>query len=176
MSDGMTKKERGELVNLVKSRARLAKVGVETRKAELLANFEAQMARVYDPQEEAFQDITKEALELARRAEAHLAQRCAEFGIPERFRSGLHTYWSGRGENGFRERRTELRRVTQSRLDADARRAKLQIDVAAQELQEKLVVGALESAEARGFLEAMPMPETMMAALSLAALEASLGN
>jgi hypothetical protein len=54
MSDGMTRVEKGELVNLVKSRARLAKVGVETGKAELLADFEAQMARVYDPQEEAF--------------------------------------------------------------------------------------------------------------------------
>ena len=107
------------------------------------------------------------------KANKEIEQRCADLEVPERLRPGLGLYWSPRGENGTAARRAELRKVAQSRVDAEAKKAKHHIDVAAQEVLERLMMGALESAEARAFLELMPTAESLMAPISLPALEAS---
>jgi hypothetical protein len=173
MSDTMTKGEREELIRITKSRARLAKAGVDQHKAELLADFEQQMARMYDPQEEAFQQVTQEAQEMVYNYNKLIEERCAELGIPAKLRPGLHISWFSRGENSTAGRRAELRRVAQTRLDAGAKRAKHQIDLAAQDVLEKLMVGSLGSVEARSFLESVPTADALMVPLSLPELEAS---
>ena len=55
---GITKSEREELVKLVKMRARVAKMGVDQRRIELLADFENKMATRYQSDDAAWADIT----------------------------------------------------------------------------------------------------------------------
>jgi hypothetical protein len=171
--DGMTKGEREELLKMLKSRARVAKGDIDYRKAEIMADFEAQMARVYDPQDEAFRQVTEEARATVERADQEIAARCRELGIPDTLRPSAHFLWSNRGENATSQRRAELRRVAQTRLDAEVQKAKHHVDKVFQGGYEQLAVGALDSAEARRFLESMPTAESMIVPLDLVALESS---
>ena len=175
MESGITKSERAELVSLVRARSRVAKAGVDQRKAELLADLEQELASIYHIGD---QEIWAAAFEAANKAaqdaDAQVAQVCEELGIREEFRPRISgVAWYGRGENAANERRVELRRVAGTRLDAEAKKAKLAIESASVEMQTALAAGAFQSAEAKAFLETMPTPESLLTPLVLPELEAA---
>jgi hypothetical protein len=169
----MTRAERAELAKLLKLRARVAKEDVNTREAHLLADFEAQMASRYDSRDEAWADVTAAAKKAVEEADAEVAKRCRELGIPAEFRPGINCSWYGRGENADRSRRVELRKVAQTRLAANARAAKVEIDRTIAELLTQLTAGALESGSARDFLDAMPSIDQLLPPLALRELVAA---
>jgi hypothetical protein len=159
----MTRAERTALARLVRAREKVAKSATSQRRAELAADFEAQLARIYSPNDDA---TMKEIHEAARAAEQHaaaaLAQRCAELGIPKRFAPTITMNWWGRGENFLAARRAELRKVATSRLDAMEKTARTEIERASVEVQTALVSDGLTTAAARDFLGAMPTAEALM--------------
>ena len=56
-------------------------------------------------------------------ASRRIADHSRELGIPPEFAPDVYMGWSGRGQNGSKERRAELRKVAQTRiaaLEADA--------------------------------------------------------
>ena len=173
---GITKSEREELVKLVKMRARVAKMGVDQRRIELLADFENKMATRYQSDDAAWADITQETQEAVQRADEAIAQRCRELGIPEQFRPSVHFSRYGRGENAVKERRAELRKVAERQLEAEAKRAKVHIEKKTVDMLTALTAGALESAEAKEFLLQIPNPEQLLPPLELPELEGQLPN
>jgi hypothetical protein len=152
---------------------RVAKAGIEGRQAELLADLEDQLAAEYRWDDEAWAEVTAEAKRAVAEADEAIAKRCADLGIRPEFRPGLQVSWYGRGENASKNRRAELRKVAQTRLAALAKMAKVAIDKDALERETTLVAGALSSAEAKDFLEAMPTLEALMPRIALAELEES---
>ena len=92
-------------------------------------------------------------------------------GVRKEFRPSLHVGWYDRGENADAKRRTELRKVAQTRLEARARAAKLEVERHEVTVLEKLAAGALESTEAKAFLEAIPSASELMPTVTLAELE-----
>ena len=166
----MTKAERNELVKLVKMRGRLAKADVDQRKAVLLAEDEEQLSAEYSARHEAWQHVTEHANKLVAEADAEIARICTGLGISERFRPGLNLSWYGRGENADKHRRAELRKLAERRADEGAKAAKLEIDRTVADQLTALASGALESGEARAFLESMPTAEALMPGLSVPAL------
>ncbi len=172
MSDIQSKGEREELRRLVGERARLAKAGIESRQAGLLADVEEQLAATYSLDDDVWAEATAAARKAVRDADKVIAQRCEELGIRPEFRPSISVSWYSRGENGMQKRRAELRKVAQTRIAAEGRKAKLVIDTAALERREALAAGALQSAEARAFLASMPTVEQLMPMLNIAELEA----
>jgi hypothetical protein len=170
MTTAITKNERLELAKLVRLRAKDAKSDVDTRAAQLLADFETKLAARYPESHEAWADITAEAKRVIEDADAKIAQRCAELGIPPEFRPSLQVSWWSRGENAIKERRVELRRVAQAQLEARAKQAKLDIDRRELTLQTQLAAGALESADAQAFLATIPQADALLTPLELPAL------
>ena len=166
----MTKAERTELERIIKGRRRVATRRVEQRKADLLADAEQRLAAEYKFDDEAWADVTKAADEAVKDADAIVAAKCRERGIPPEFRPSLHIEWHRRGENLCRYRRTELRKVAQTRIDSMARGALLEIETSTLDGLTQLATGALESHEARQFLEAMPSVEALMPAIDVAEL------
>jgi hypothetical protein len=170
----MTKAERDELVKLVKLRERVAKTETVQRSAELLAEFERQLASVYSFDDD---DVWREAhaavSEAREKANAMIAERCRELGIPERFQPGIESVWFGRGENASKERRAELRRVAVTRINALEKAAKATIEHESLKLHTELVAGALESGEAMAFLNALPTIEVLMPSLTVAEIEST---
>jgi hypothetical protein len=172
MTETMTRAERLELAKLVRLRATVAKKDVEQRQAVLLADVEEQLATIHKANSPAWKQVTANAERLVKEADAQIAQLCIELGIREEFRPGLRLVWYGRGENADRERRTELRKVAQTRIEANARAAKVEIDRKSAQLLTELASGALESSGAKGFLDAMPSIDDLMPRLTVPELEA----
>jgi hypothetical protein len=172
MADGMSKAERDELGKLVRMNGRIAKLDVEQRAARVLADIEQELASRYKISHEAWAEIAREAEELVRQADEHIAEKCRELGIRDDFRPGLSLQWYSRGENADRNRRAELRKVAQTRVGDQARLGKLEIERAMAGQLTTLATGGLESDAARKFFGKMPTPEQLIPAMTVFELEA----
>jgi hypothetical protein len=92
------------------------KTAATQRSAELLAEFEQQLASVYSyDQHRTWKAATEAAGKAVSKAKKQIAARCEELGIPARFAPTVEYLWSGRGENAVAERRRELRAVAKMR-------------------------------------------------------------
>lgn len=166
MSD-MTRAERAELARVVRMRAKVARNGIEARKAELLADFETQVEAKYSFDDAAWADITAAAKRAVEEADAKIAA----LGIPAEFRPELMTSWYRRGHNASKELMAELRKVAVARLDALAKTAKTLIDRAELDAATALVADGLETSEARAWLDRLPTVEAIMPRISLPEIE-----
>ena len=168
----MDKRERNDLAGLVRKRERLAKANVDQIGAERLADFEEQLASVYQPADDpVWLELHAAAAEVVDEARRQMAARCRDLGIPPSAAPNLELYWYGRGENAFADRRAELRKVAATRIAADGKRAKVEVERRSLEVQEQLLIGGLESDEAKAFVEAMPRPEQLVPQLTVAQVE-----
>ena len=84
--------------------------------------------------------------------------------------------WYQRGANAVASRRTELRRVATTRIAALEKGAKAEIERRSLEVQERIIVAGLASAEARAFLDSIPAVDSLMPPLRLVELEAAKGK
>jgi hypothetical protein len=102
MNSMITKGEREDLQRLIRQREKVLKSAAKQRSAELLADFENQLASQFTFDQD---EIWKKAHDVAKRAVAkaqcEVAARCRELGIPERFSPGLGIEWYRRGESGL---------------------------------------------------------------------------
>jgi hypothetical protein len=96
--------------------------------------------------------------------------------VPERFAPSAMVGWMSRGQNASRERRAELRKVATTRIAADAKRAKVEIERASVELQGELVAGGLSSNDAKAFLARMPTAEALLPVLAGGEAEAQVAE
>ena len=159
----MTRTERDELGRLVRRRERFMKSQAKERSAHLLADFEQKLGALYEwDQDETWAALTRQAKDVAEAADVGLARRCEELGIPRQFRPKLSLSWYGRGENASKERRSELRKMAQTRIVAVERSAMSRIERWSLETQERLVAPALTSAAAQQFLGELPAVESLM--------------
>src|SRR5262249_44599843 len=120
----MTSGERQELCKLVRLRAKLAEEDAESRGAWLLADAEAKLAARYKQEDEAWAEITAAAEKAVAEADAVIAARCRERGVPEDFRPSISVGWWSRGENASKDRRAELRKVAETQIAARVKEAK----------------------------------------------------
>lgn len=173
----MTKGERNDLQRLVRQRAKVEKAAAAQRKAEILADFERQLATIYTPDDDAaFRELHDFADAALKDADRRLGERCKELGIPDRFRPRINLHWYGRGENGLKDRRAELRKVAVTRLDAMEKAAKTEIERASVEAQTQLVAGGLTTDAAKGFLDALPAVGDLMSTLDVGEVQSLLRN
>jgi hypothetical protein len=163
----MTKAEREELTQVVRLRAKVARANVDARKSELMADFEEQIATLYQADDQRWAQATATAEQAVAEANTRITAVFAECGIPERYRPTLRLVWWNRGENQTSERRTELRQVAASRLEAQARAAKVEIDRVEASLRSDLAARGLNTTEARTWLERIPTPEQLLPRLNV---------
>lgn len=167
----MTKGERDDLVRLVRQRERLARSAAEERSAVLLAEFEAQISAQHKfDDDEVWERLTKEAQAAVKKADADIAKRCAELGIPAQFRPGLNLAWYRRGESEAKERRDELRRVAKAEIAAIEKSARSRIAAASVQAQTEIISTGLTSQAAVAFLEKLPTVESLMPTLTYAGI------
>jgi hypothetical protein len=171
-SNSMTKGERTELGRLIKLRAKVAKDGIESHAVRGLATIEAQLAATYPERHPVWAEVTAHIERVVDEANIHIAQRCREAGIPERFSPSIVYYWKNRGENSLQDRRAELRKAAQTELAARAKAARNEIDRRTADLLTQLAAGMLESSQAKDFLAAIPSVDDLMPPITLDALEA----
>jgi hypothetical protein len=164
----MTKGERDDLRRLIVRREKVLKSAAKQRSAELLADFDSQLAAEYSFDADA---VWEAAARLAKaevaKAQERVAARCVELGIPRQFAPSLNLVWAGRGyDNSVKKRREELRRVACSRIEAIEQAAVVQIERQAVDAEMEIARAGLTSEAALGFLATLPSVETLMPALS----------
>lgn len=164
----MTRHEREDLQRLVRQREKVQKSAAKQRSAELLADFEAQMAAQYSFDDDAvWAEAAKAAKAEVDKAKAVVAQRCQELGIPKEFAPTLAIGWNHNGyRNGTKEQKAELRKVAVTKVAAMEARALVMIEQASVEAQTRLAIAGLSSEAAVGFIEALPSVDTLMSRLS----------
>jgi hypothetical protein len=162
MMGKMTRADREELGRLLRKRTVVAKSMVDERGKAIIAEFERQLATVFEAEDKAWRDLTVTANAGVKKLDAMLAARCDALGIPRQFRPRLQVGWYGRGANASKERQAELRRVCQTQVEAQKRAAYARLE--AEELDGRMLLArdGLESEEAHAFLAAMPPPEALM--------------
>jgi hypothetical protein len=170
----LTRTERKDLSELVKMQMRVAKAEVDARKAELLAEFEEQLATEFEARDERWEEFFLEGKQAVERANAEIQKAMARSGIPEKFRGGLGVSWYPRGENLDPRRRMELRRVGQTKIDAHAKLAKAQIEAAGVQALTELAVEGLTSNAAQAWIQRLPTAVELLphTTLKLAEIEA----
>ncbi len=167
----MTRKEREDLAKLIRQRERLAKTAARERSAALLADFEQQADRVYDYNEdEIWEKAVQTAHEEVRRAQALIASRCAELGIPKPFAPTINLSWQQqRAAIGME--RAKMRQVAKRRIEQFEASAYTAIERASVTAQEALLRGGLTTDAANLFAESLPSVEELMPQLSVAELQ-----
>jgi hypothetical protein len=168
----MTRHERNDIERLIRDRERVARGANAARAAELKANFEQQMAAEYSyDQDEVWKEAHRLAAEAVSQAKRDIADRCQKLGIPPQFAPGLNLHWYDRGENAVASRRTELRRVAYTGIDAQLKEANSQAALGSSQLRVRLLSGSLQSDEAKAFLASMPSAEDLMPQFTLKEIE-----
>lgn len=172
MTGGMTKGERQELSQLVRKRERVMKCHAQERSAALLAEFDAQSAKIYSFDDEAvWQQAQAAAEEAVTKANEAVQRRCKELGIIEEFAPGFSFHWHGRGHNAVAGRRAELRRAAKSKIEALEKEAVSKIERMSLEAQTQVIASGLESEAAKKFLDSMPSMETLMPAVHVGEMQ-----
>jgi hypothetical protein len=139
---GMTKGEREDLAKLCRQREKLAKVEADARAAEMLADFQKQLATIHSYNDHEVWKKAKAAAQAATDEARRIVEASLnELGIPRQFAPLLSLEWYGRGENAAAERRAELTKVAVSRIDAITKRVKHQIEAGSVEVQTRLLAG-----------------------------------
>jgi len=149
-------------------------VAVEQAKARsetLLADFELQLATIYKSDDDAWKAVVAEATAIVEEANEHIHAKCREAGIPESVAPELTLGWASRGENLLKSRRAELRKVAQTRLAAEQRKAIAVIKAQSVQFEGLVLAGGLESEAARELLATMPTVDQLMPPLDVAALQ-----
>jgi len=165
----MTKHEREDLQRLVRQREKVLKSAAKQRSAELIADFENQMGQEFSfDQDEVWERATKIAQAALAKANEQIAARCHEIGIPKRFAPGLHLSWYERDENAIKQRRDELRKMAETRVEAIERKAVTEIELSCLAAQEQIALSGLTIGAARQFVEALPKIEALMPRLTFA--------
>jgi hypothetical protein len=167
----MTKSDRSQLQSLVRRRFRALRSEVSLRQAELFAEMETQIAARYADEDTAWATAMNEVHEAVlacnravndawRRVLGDAHQECEYIrmiGSPDRE--------SYRG-------RVQLRRAATARLEQQVRDAMIKLEQQEVDLLERLLIGGLESDEARAFLDSIPKVAELVPAARLAELDA----
>jgi|SRR5271166_2973520 len=164
----MTRAEREDLQRLVRQREKVLRSAAKQRSAELIADFENQLGSEYAFDDDAvWQKAVQEVEPEVRKAQAKVAVRCRELGIPERFAPSLSLRWNHRGyDNSIDKRKAELRRMAQAQVAAIEQKAFVEIEASCLEAQTNLALAGCTSDMARAFVESLPAIETLMPRLS----------
>lgn len=168
----MTKGERADLLSLVKKREKVMRAQAVERSAALLAEFDAQSAKIYSYDDDAtWQALHAEAQAAVDKANEEIAKRAKERGIPAEFAPGLAFGWHGRGHNAVADRRAELRRAAKSKIEALEKEAITKIERLSLTAQTEIVASGLDSDSAKAFLDAMPKLEALMPPIEIGEIQ-----
>ena len=163
----MTRGEREDLQRLIRQREKVLKSKAKQRSAELVADFEGQLAAKYSfDSDETWAAANREAEAEVEKANQRIAARAAALGIPKTFAPRLIMHWRDRGETAVKERRAEMRKAAVSRIETIERDAIVQIELGSVALQTELATAGVTSEAAREFFGRLATVESLMPALT----------
>lgn len=171
----ITKSERAELRSIVKQQFRVLRAEVEEREAEMSAQVDEEIAARFAADDEKWTAVQHKIQEIVLAANREVNDAIYEAGYVAR-EQGERQFVGCAPMRKPDQGRMELRRVAASRVKARVKSALLALDRQEADLLRTLAVDALESAEAREFLSAIPTAGELVPVARLAELEVSLSD
>jgi hypothetical protein len=174
----MTRTERQDLLQICRHRLRVAKAEADAVAARRKADFQAHLARVYHWDEnQVWQAAIKAAKQFSRECGERIATECDRLGIPHWAQPHIsEPYWFERSQNAVAQRRAELTKVANAKIDQLLKEAKHQIEANTVEFQTRLLAEGLTSDDAKRFLEGMPTPAQLLPTVSVEEVQKQLGE
>lgn len=171
----ITKGERTELRSIVRQQFRVLRSEVVQRQLEMAAQVETDLAERYADGDAAWQGIMHEIHEATLEANRRVndALNNAGFQVKGNYE---RVFISCAPIQQPTQDRMQLRHLAQTRIAAQVKAALLRLEREEADLLRTLAVGAIESDEARQFLERIPTVGELVSVARLAELEASLGS
>jgi hypothetical protein len=163
--------ERAILEKTINARFQVAADDIKALAADQMARAEAELSQEFDAQDDLWKDLTAMASQAAKQADAELARRCEAAGIRPNFRPSIQANFYDRGENASSWRRAELRKLAHARVEANMKKALAELRRRRAAALETLVLGGLDSDEARAFLASMPTAADLLPAQSLVQMD-----
>jgi hypothetical protein len=164
----MPKGDRDALIKIAKARARQAEREADARRAVLMADVRNLVTAEHSARDELWRGAVEIAQEALLKANDQIRCQCADLGIPPEHAPELQMSWRSRsGDFSDDKRRGELIKLAEAKLDAVTTAAKTAIQAAALHIEEALIMGGLDSDEAKTVLSQMPTPEGLMPAIGL---------
>lgn len=171
----LARSETHDLSMIIKDRTKVLRAYAEEQAASCMADFEAKLAARYSfDDDEVWKAAHAEAVKVVEESKEKIAKRCEKLGIPRQFAPTLEVVWMGRGENALTIRRTELRRVAKTEVDAMMKSALTKIEKQSLDLRTQVVAMGLLSSDAKLFLESLAPIEENMRMLDFAVMERKL--
>lgn len=167
----MSRGDRDALLKVARLREKALKSEADQRAAELRADLEGQLSTVFEADDERWRRQVAELQKLADDLNKKLRAEVVAEGRPANFAPAVSVDFYGRGENAIKKRREELRVAGQATIEAQRKAVHTWIERQHASLASEIVAGALESAAAKAFLEALPAIETLLPKVSLAQIE-----
>lgn len=167
----MTKAERTELRQIVKGQFAVLRAEIDQRKAELITEVDGQIDEKFAVDDKAWADAAHLAHEAVMEANRKVNDAYRDL-TGERHVERM--YVGAQLPSRPREERFRLQQTSRHQIDATVRGALLRLQRQEADLLRTLAVGAIESDEARAFLEAIPSVGELVPAARLTEIEASL--
>lgn len=165
---GINKSERTALIGILRQRARQAEAEAKRREKVLLAEVQDQLTATFKAENQLWKEAVAVVQKAMREANEHIALQIEAMGIPRDEAPGLELSWYDRGSSyANSSRRTEIRKLAETRLAAMTAAAKVTIADRRLDLEEALILGGFESDDAKAMLETMPRADTLMQPLDL---------
>ncbi|MEY2539320.1 MAG: hypothetical protein QOG67_3060 [Verrucomicrobiota bacterium] len=175
MNEKMTKHDLDKLLQLDKNEVKALKHATEARRAQVVAQGEADIARLYKTDHKPeWAQLYKEASAIVQKLNARIRDDLEAEGKSVQFAPSADLHWSSRGENAESVRRAELRKVLVTESKAQQEAACVAIDLYSVRAQRELLTCGLETDIAREILAARPTLENLMPSLQLSDLEKKL--
>jgi hypothetical protein len=169
-TEQLSPRERNDLLMLVRQRASVAKNLASQRAAELLADFDEQIATYYNfLDDDVWRAAMTKAKAVAKASNDKIQQRCRELKIPKRFAPRLEMpYWVKNGFSYELEReRKEFKEAAKAKIDAMKKAAVTEISRRSVEAQEKILIPGLTSPLAEKLLAEIPKIADLMPMLDI---------
>lgn len=172
----ITKAERSELRTLIRQRFKVLRADVEARRAELHSELEQRIEAKFAAADRAWNDAMFLVEEAAREANRKANDILRGLELEEYPADREFQIIMCRAVPKPSGERHELRRQGDARIEARVKAAYLELDRQEADLLTKLVVGGLESDEARAFLGEIPTVSALVPAERLLALVGPVDN
>ena len=171
---GMNKTERDEIRRIIRARFKVLRSDVDQRKAELLAELEAGIAARFADEDKRWMDICTLVSEAVQEANRKVNDLYREFFGDE---------WGVNADRGVvaaqlvpkpNRTRVALRIRGEREIDVKVKAALLELERREVDLLAELATSALETAEARSFMQRIPTVSELVPASRLKEIEGAL--
>lgn len=164
---GMSRSDQQALIKIIHARAKQAKAAAAEREAILRNEIEEHLNTEFRLRQEVQADILAMAEEAIAKVNEQIAQSARLMGWSDRHVPRADLPYYGRFDNRSVEEADRARKLAGTRLAALRANANKVIEERALAIEESLIVGGLESDEARELVKSMPRTDELMPPLSL---------